>query len=316
MSVNIGENTPSLNLSEYAIYASTGISALVAIICSIHLMVKHLNNWTDPHGQISIVRIVMMVPIYALTSWLAIICGKYAVYFNLFRDSYESLVLYEFFCLIIHYFDKEAPHYFSNLTITTSTLQRSGGENNVRTFVDYFSQYGETPWPFPFCFLPNIIPGAKYFGFIKACVTQYVFIKPVLSFLAVLLHMKAYYHTGYFVINDAYLWITVICNISMSISLYMLVIFYLFIADVIEKYEPLYKFLSIKVLIFFIFWQSLIITVLYHFDFLPLLFEWDSYRSSVTLENILVCGEMFFISITHLWIYSYEPYKILSTTTV
>lgn len=306
---NIGDtdNIP-LNLSEYSIYASTGILALVAIICSVHLMVRHLNNWTDPKGQISIVRIVMMVPIYALTSWLAIICGKYAVYFNLFRDSYEALVLYEFFCLIIHYFDKEASHYFSNLTTS-----ESNGNNSIKTFGDYFSEYSETPWPFPFCFLPNIIPGVKFFALIKACVIQYVFIKPVLSFLAVLLHMKAFYHTGYFIISDAYLWITVICNVSMSISLYMLVIFYLFIADVIEKYEPLYKFLSIKVLIFFIFWQSLIITVLYYFNFLPLLFDWDSNRSSVTLENILVCAEMFIISITHLWIYSYEPYKILST---
>ncbi len=276
-------------------------------------MVRHHSNWTEPQGQISIVRIVMMVPIYSLTSWLAIICSKYAIYFSLFRDSYEAIVLYEFFCLLIHYFDKEAPNYFHTLPPIIDGRSRTIIK---RSFIDYFSEYVETPWPFPFCILPNIIPGAKFFNFTKACVTQYVFIKPILSFLAVLLHMKSYYHTGHFVISDGYLWITVICNISMSISLYMLVIFYLFIVDVIEKnHEPLYKFMSIKVLIFFIFWQSLLITLLYSFDLLPLLFEWDSYRSTITLENILVCIEMFFISITHLWIYSYEPYKISSTST-
>ena len=120
--------------------------------------------------------------------------------------------------------------------------------------------------------------------------------------------MKGYYHTGFFLITDGYLWITVLCNISMSISLYMLIIFYLFITEVIERHTPLPKFLSIKVLIFFIFWQSLIISVLYHFDFLPPFFDWDIHRSSQTLENILVCGEMFIISVTHLWVYSYEPY--------
>lgn len=300
----------------YIIYGITGIVAFIAIILSIHLMLRHLNNWSEPEGQLSIVRIIMMIPIYSLTSWLAIIFGRYAIYLHLLRDSYESLVLYEFFCLIQHYFMKEAPHYFSYLgkindraIRTVEEEEEEEEKNRVPCFVDYFSEYEESPWPFPLCFLPNMVPGAKFFLFIKACVIQYVFIKPILSFLAVLLHMKGFYHTGYFMITDGYLWITILCNVSMTISLYMLIIFYLLISDVTEPHNPLPKFLSIKVLIFFIFWQSLLFSILYYVEVLPLLFDWDRYRSSLTLENLCICIEMLLLSVAHLWVYTYTPYE-------
>ncbi len=294
-------DTWSPNIGEYAIYVFTGIFSFVAMILSIHLMVRHHNNWKEPDIQISIVRIIMMVPIYSITSWMAILFSKYAVYFQLFRDSYESLVLYEFFCLIQSYFMRESMTYFSHL--------RSSDNDKPLQFVDYFGEYDISPWPFPCCILSPMVPGTRLFIIIKGCIIQYVFIKPILSFLAVLLYMKDFYHTGYFVINDAYLWITIICNISMSLTLYMLIIFYLLIADVIKPYKTLLKFLSIKILIFFIFWQSMIITLLSYFDFLPLFFDWNQYRSSLTIENIFVCVEMLLLSITHLWIYTYEPYK-------
>ncbi len=53
-----------------------------------------------------------------------------------------------------------------------------------------------------------------------------------------------------------YLWITVVYNVTYSIALYALVLFYLGTHDLLAPYNPLLKFALVKSVVFLTFWQA------------------------------------------------------------
>jgi hypothetical protein len=59
-----------------------------------------------------------------------------------------------------------------------------------------------------------------------------------------------------------YLWILLINNVSVTISMYFLVLFYHVTAEELEEFNPLPKFLCIKAVILLAWWQSIIIGIL------------------------------------------------------
>tara|TARA_R110002050_G_scaffold233642_1_gene369557 strand:+ start:1917 stop:2237 length:321 start_codon:yes stop_codon:yes gene_type:complete len=84
-----------------------GIFSVYAIIISLYLVLQHLWHYTTPHHQKHIVRICLMVPIYAFDSWLSLRFVGMAVYLNVFRDFYEAFALYSFFVLLVNYMEGE-----------------------------------------------------------------------------------------------------------------------------------------------------------------------------------------------------------------
>lgn len=50
----------------------SGVFSFLAIILSFYLIIQHLRNWTVPGHQRHIVRLLLMVPVYAIDSWLSV----------------------------------------------------------------------------------------------------------------------------------------------------------------------------------------------------------------------------------------------------
>lgn len=63
-------------------------------------------------------------------------------------------------------------------------------------------------------------------------------------------------HMFSFSVTGGYLYITIIYNISVSLALYALFLFYSATSDLLRPYEPVLKFLTIKSVIFLSFWQG------------------------------------------------------------
>ena len=61
---------------------------------------------------------------------------------------------------------------------------------------------------------------------------------------------------GDFSITGGYLYITFINNVSISIALYGLFLFYEATKHILAKYDPVLKFLTVKSVIFLTFWQG------------------------------------------------------------
>ena len=78
---------------------------------------------------------------------------------------------------------------------------------------------------------------------------QFVIIRPVCSVLMMALQMLGMYPS----------WLswtfTIILNISVSLALYSLVLFYHVFAKELQPHKPLAKFMCIKGIVFFCFWQ-------------------------------------------------------------
>lgn len=57
-------------------------------------------------------------------------------------------------------------------------------------------------------------------------------------------------------VASGYLYVTIIYNISVSLSLYALFLFYFSTRDLLSPYRPMLKFLMVKSVIFLSFWQG------------------------------------------------------------
>jgi hypothetical protein len=270
----------------------SGVFCFASLVLTFFLVYRHLKHWIDPVGQTCIVRILLMVPVYALCSWLSLMVAQHTIYFNLVRDCYEAFVLYQFFSLLVHYFNSRMSAY-------------GLGDDDASTGF-YLSGFESYYHPFPICCLPPIIPGEAFYHRTKQFILQYVLVKPVLALVSMVLELLNLYDEGSTNPARGYIWITVVVNISMTLSLYYLLLFYDTISFEIEIYNPLYKLLAIKVLLFFLFWQSLAIATLYHYNVVP---DFMTVAEHDILNNCLVCVEMFILSVANVWIFPYTIYR-------
>ena len=193
---------------------------------------------------------------------LSIKCNKRLVRY---LCSYEAYVLYLFTQLIIEYLGGEYP--LICLLITKRYLIR--------------------PWP-----MNKIKPiqlGEGFYRNVKQGVLQFVIIRPITSVFALILAGWDLYTEGDFSLNNGYLYCSLISNISISISLYYLVLLYTATHDNLDP-SIIYKFLCVKSLIFFSFWQSCLFSILLQTGF----FGRNELATlySIKSQNLLLCIEL------------------------
>jgi hypothetical protein len=82
---------------ETVVFSVCGLFSIVACLLAFFLIYRHLKHFTEPKPQTNICRILLMVPIYAIDSWLSIYFRHYSIYFDLVRDSYEVPVPFSLF---------------------------------------------------------------------------------------------------------------------------------------------------------------------------------------------------------------------------
>lgn len=78
-----------------------------------------------------------------------------------------------------------------------------------------------------------------------------------MAFITIWLQSYGYYHDGNFNPKQGYLYITLIYNVSISLALYALFLFYFATRELLRPYDPVLKFFTIKSVIFLSFWQGM-----------------------------------------------------------
>ncbi len=73
-----------------AAWTSAGVFAGLSIGLTSHHIYKHLKHYNCPQQQKWTVRVLFMVPIYALASWLSLRFFHAAIYFDTIRNVYEG----------------------------------------------------------------------------------------------------------------------------------------------------------------------------------------------------------------------------------
>ena len=115
---------------------------------------------------------------------------------------------------------------------------------------------------------------------------QFVFLKPILASLTLLLTWAGVYGDQEIKANKAYPYIAFVYNLSYSMALYSLLLFYLGAHDLLKPYKPLLKFVLVKSVIFLTFWQSILCATLVSKGTL------EDGEDGRALQNVLICVEM------------------------
>jgi hypothetical protein len=71
----------------------------------------HVSHYNEPELQRHVVRIILMVPIYALVSWFSLRWNRCRRWLSPARECYEAVVLYSFYCYLITSLQKKSGDY-------------------------------------------------------------------------------------------------------------------------------------------------------------------------------------------------------------
>jgi len=224
--------------------AIAGLCTFLAIGITCHQIFQHIRFYTTPKEQAWIIRVLFIVPIYSMCSWLSLFwfgtSDDYYVYFNAVRDCYEAFVIYSFLSLC----------YDGYL----------GGESNITNEIQGKPMH--TSYMMCNCCLKEKQYDLRFLRFCKRATLQFCFLKPPMAVITIILASKDKYSEGNWDPTEGYLYICIIYNISVSLALYALVAFYAATADILRPYDPILKFMCVKSVVFLSFWQGVALAIL------------------------------------------------------
>ncbi|KAF5739938.1 hypothetical protein HS088_TW12G01152 [Tripterygium wilfordii] len=250
-----------------------------SIALAIFHIYRHLLNYTEPTYQRFIVRIIFMVPVYALMSFLSLVLPKSSIYFNSIREIYEAWVIYNFLSLCLAWV---------------------GGPGAV-----VLSLSGRILKP-SLCLMTCCFPPIPLDGrFIRRCkqgCLQFVILKPVLVAVTLILYAKGEYKDGNFSPKQAYLYLTIIYTMSYTMALYALALFYVACKDLLRPFNPVPKFIIIKSVVFLTYWQGVLIFLAAKSGFI------NDTDEAAEFQNFVICVEMLIAAVGHLYAFPYKEY--------
>ncbi|XP_034668896.1 transmembrane protein 184C-like isoform X1 [Drosophila subobscura] len=267
-----------------------GLFVLSAVPVSIWHIIQHVIHFTKPILQKHIIRILWMVPIYALNAWIGLFFPKHSIYVDSFRECYEAYVIYNFMVYLLNYLNLNM-----DLEITME----------YKPQVNHF---------FPLCCMRPWIMGREFIHNCKHGILQYTVVRPITTFIAVICELCGVYGEGEFAGNVAFPYIVVVNNISQFVAMYCLVLFYRANKEDLKPMKPIPKFLCIKAVVFFSFFQGVLLNVLVYYGIIKDIFGSDVGDTNLAsmLQNFLICIEMFVAAVAHIYSFPHHPFHINS----
>lgn len=259
--------------------AAALLCAAAATVIALGHIYRHLLHYAEPIFQRFIVRIIFMVPVYAVMSFISLILPDNAIYFTSIREMYDAWVIYNFFSLCLAWV---------------------GGPGAV--VVSLNGKTLKPSWFLMTCCLPAIPLDGRFIRRCKQGCLQFVILKPILVVITFILYAKGEYEDGNFSVNQSYLYITIIYTISYSMALYALALFYAACRDLLRPYNPVPKFIIIKSVVFLTYWQGVLVFLAAKSRFIK------NTEKAADLQNYVLCVEMLIAAIGHLFAFPYKEY--------
>ncbi|KAK6826968.1 hypothetical protein RU639_004726 [Aspergillus parasiticus] len=270
-----------------AVVIVSGVSSLVASLLSLLSIWLQTKNYRKPLLQRYVVRILLMVPIYAAASWTSIVSLKASLWLDPIRDVYEAFTIYTFFQLLINFL---------------------GGERAL-----IIMTHGRPPvqhaWPLNH-FLPKLdISDPHTFLAVKRGILQYTWLKPILAIVSIIMKATDSYQEGYLGLASGYLWTGIVYNVSVTISLYSLAMFWVCLHNDLAPFRPVPKFLCVKLIIFASYWQGFFLSILQWLGALSNgVAGYTPDNLAAAIQDSLICFEMPIFAITHWYAFSWHDY--------
>jgi hypothetical protein len=203
-----------------------GLFAFSAVIWSLVGIYKHYYYNSNAHVRKWVIRVLIMVPVYALAAWAGLVMKKYTLYWDVLREGYESYCIYSFFRFLVAYLGGEV-----------KIVEACGGK-----------EQREHVAPFNWCF-GQWEMGSKFYVNVRWGVLQYVWVRAVCAvatFITALPQIDLYHDGALLRLDAFYPYVTVLTNFSQIWAMYCLVLFYLVMADDLAPIRPVPKFTCVK----------------------------------------------------------------------
>lgn len=278
---------------------SAGIFVLVALVLSMYLIFEHLAAYNIPEEQKFLIGLILMVPVYALESFLSLLDSGAAFNLEIIRDCYEAFALYCFERYLIACLGGEEN--------TIEFMEKQSLVSCNTPLLEEGYAYGVVEHPFPLnCLLREWYLGPDFYHAVKIGIVQYMILKMICAILAMFFELLGVYGEGKFEWRYAYPYLAVVLNFSQTWALYCLVQFYSVTKEKLEPIKPLAKFLVFKSIVFLTWWQGVAVAIL---------FSTGAFKGSLAqelktrIQDYLICIEMGIAAVVHLYVFPVVPYK-------
>ncbi|XP_030854225.1 organic solute transporter subunit alpha [Strongylocentrotus purpuratus] len=212
------------------------VATVIMYLEACHYINKKVN---DSRTRIRLTVIMGIYPVYSCTSLLALYVPRAHLITYLTATLYFSLALFQFLMLIMSYF---------------------GGRDQLLVKLKGTTIPIASP-PLLCCCpcLPRPEMNAKNLLRLRRIVLQFVFIRPICNFIALILWADGSYVPGLFTIDSAYVWLTVIALCSTFIALYGVIILMRISKAPLEGYNVQSKFFLVQLVLVLITSQLVIV---------------------------------------------------------
>lgn len=164
-------------------------------------------------------------------------------------------------------------------------------------------------WPLNHCCPKVDISDPHTFLTVKRGILQYTWLKPLLALASIIMKATDTYKEGYLGLNSGYLWTGIIYNLSVTISLYSLAMFWVCMHEDLKPFRPVPKFLCVKLIIFASYWQGFFLSILQWLGALPNGFAgYTPDNLAAAIQDSLICFEMPVFALTHWYAFSWHDY--------
>lgn len=164
-------------------------------------------------------------------------------------------------------------------------------------------------WPLNHC-LPKVdISDPHTFLAVKRGILQYAWLKPVLAIISIIMKATDTYQEGYLGLSSGYLWTGIVYNVSVTLSLYSLAMFWVCLHNDLAPFRPVPKFLCVKLIIFASYWQGFFLSILQWLGALSNgVAGYTPDNLAAAIQDSLICFEMPIFAITHWYAFSWHDY--------
>ncbi len=256
-------------------YTIGGAFVVATVPISLYQIFQHLSHFVEPRQQTHVIRMISMVPLYAIQSWCSLRYQSLSLYTQCVREAYESYVIYAFVQYLISYMGSE-----EQLIVKLQTKPAVLGRHMA-----------------PFCCLPPWTMGAEFLHRCKGGVLQYLGVRLATLCLTFALEYLGLYGEGEYTVRRGFFWVTVVNCVSQTWALYILILFYHATHKELISINPCGKFFAIKSVVFASWWQSLLIGLMVHQGTIG---ELDSHSAELVakgVQDLLICTEMLMAAI-------------------
>ncbi|KAJ7783231.1 organic solute transporter Ostalpha-domain-containing protein [Mycena metata] len=250
-------------------WAISGGCTAVTILISIVSVLGHCRNYTNRRQQRQILRILYMPPVYAVISFLSYRFFRAYTYYSLVQIVYEALTISAFLLLLIEFVADSATGHSAENAIARKEKRRL---------------------MMPLCCW-RYRPTKAYFMYtVKWAVLQYVIVRPLVSIAGIICQT-----------------FNVLCE-SQGFSVKYADVYLDLTKDELKGRRPLAKFLSIKLIVMFTWYQSFVFSALGG-RVLKATQYWTVTNIADGLNALAVCIEMIFFAGLMFWSFTYNEYK-------